>query len=82
MIEVGASLPTKRDGVVHKVPPVPFEAKIGGTVRGQKNMIVTALVIHAGLKMVSADVARDVGNVVEREGEVTNPEVEETLIVT
>ena len=57
MIQVRASLPTKREGIKNKVPPTPVKAKVGSTFCRKTNMVTTTFIVASGLKITHVNVS-------------------------
>ena len=51
IINVCATLPTKRDGIINTIPALPMQAKKLSTVLRKLNVMVTTFVVHSGWEM-------------------------------
>ena len=81
MIQARASLPAKGEGLKNKVPAPPLKPKVGSTFCRKKNMVIATFVVASGLKITLVDVSGKVSNKIQRKREISDPQIEESLVV-
>ena len=81
MIQVRASLPARGEGIKNKVPAPPLKPKVGSTFCRKKNMVIATFVVASGLKITLVDVSGKVSNKIQRKREISDPQIEESLVV-
>ena len=82
MVEVGACFPTKWDFIIHEIPSAPFQTEICPAIWTQLHMVVPTFVIHGRLEVVMSYITGKIANVIQSEGEVPDPKIKKTFIVT
>ena len=76
------SFPSKRECTKDEKETMLLEAKISLRRRMTQDMLITTLIITSGLKVTGENISRQIAEVVKLEWEVTNPQIEISLIVT